>query len=60
VALARRVRAEFQELPCLRLTAAQTQRLLNLRQDVCARILRELTTAQLLYVGADGRYSAGH
>src|SRR3954451_2349114 len=58
--LVRRVHAEFQELPSLRLTAAQTQRLLNLRADICARVLQELTTAHLLTVGVDGRFSAGH
>ena len=60
VALARRVHAEFQELPCLRLTAPQTQRLLNLRADICARVLQELTSAHLLYLSDDGRYSARH
>ena len=34
-----RVYGEFQEMPCLRLTTAQAQRLLGLRADVCERIL---------------------
>jgi len=59
-ALVRRVQAEFEELPCLRLTAAQTQRLLSLRADICIRTLEELTTAHLLHLAADGRYSASH
>ena len=59
-ALVRRVHAEFQELPCLRLTAAQTQRLLSLRADICARVLKELTAARHITLAADGRYSATH
>jgi len=59
-ALARRVQSEFRELPCLRLTAAQTQRLLSLRADICGRVLKELTTARLLTLAVDGRYSARH
>ena len=58
MALLRRVHAEFKQLPCLRLTAAQTQRLLNLRADICARVLQELTTARLVYLADDGRYAA--
>jgi hypothetical protein len=37
-----RVYAEFREMPCLRLTPAQTQRLLALRADICARVLARL------------------
>lgn len=58
MALVRRVHAEFKEWPCLRLTAAQTRRLLNLRADICARVLQELTAARLLYLADDGRYAA--
>jgi len=54
------VQSEFRELPCLRLTAAQTQRLLSLRADICGRVLKELTTARLLTLAVDGRYSAMH
>ena len=45
--LLERVYAEFREMPCLRLTPAQTRRLLGLRTDVCARVLARLS--------ADGR-----
>ena len=34
-----RVAGEFREMPCLRLTRAQAQRLFGLRADVCDRIL---------------------
>ena len=40
--LRKRVGAEFHEMPCLRLTAAQARRLFGLRPDVCERILSEL------------------
>ena len=41
-ALLARVSAEFQEMPCMRLTAAQARRLFGLRPDVCQRILTAL------------------
>ena len=40
--LIKRVGAEFHEMPCLRLTAAQARRLFGLRADACERILSEL------------------
>ena len=45
--LIERVYGEFCEMPCLRLTAMQAQRLLGLRSDVCERVLTGLV--------ADGR-----
>ena len=53
-----RVRAEFDEMPCLRLTVPQAQRLFGLRADVCARVLTALTAERVLCLGSDGRYSA--
>jgi hypothetical protein len=41
-ALLQRVSAEFQEMPCMRLTAGQARRLFGLRSDVCQRILTTL------------------
>jgi hypothetical protein len=55
-ALPRRVWEEFVEMPCLRLTAPQAQRLFALRADVCQRILSGLVDTKVLMVGADGRY----
>jgi hypothetical protein len=55
-ALIRRVRGEFAEMPCLRLTFAQAQRLFALRADVCQRILGQLVAARELSRGPDGRY----
>jgi hypothetical protein len=40
--LLQRVSAEFQEMPCMRLTAGQARRLFGLRSDVCQRILTTL------------------
>jgi hypothetical protein len=40
--LLRRVCGEFVEMPCLRLTRAQAQRLFALRADVCDRVLAQL------------------
>ena len=41
-ALLQRVSAEFQEMPCMRLTPGQARRLFGLRSDVCQRILTTL------------------
>jgi hypothetical protein len=51
-----RVRSEFREMPCLRLSAAQARRLFGLRDDICARVLSELVEEGLLAQGDDGRY----
>ena len=44
-----RVRAEFIEMPCLRLTRAQAQRLFGLRADVCGRVLATLVVERTLF-----------
>ena len=41
-ALIRRISGEFFEMPCLRLTILQAQRLFGLKADACQRILSEL------------------
>jgi len=55
-ALLQRVGGEFTEMPCLRLTAPQAQRLFDLRADVCARILAAFVHDGLLTCDPDGRY----
>ena len=55
--LLRRVRAEFDEMPCLQLTLAQAQRLFGLRADICERVLNELVAAGHLRHRGDGRYT---
>jgi hypothetical protein len=54
--LLRRVRAEFAELPCLRLTRAQAQRLFGLRPDVCDRVLATLVAECTIRLDIDERY----
>lgn len=51
-----RVRAEFEEMPCLRLTHGQAQRLFGLRADVCDRVLAALVAERTLCRDLDGRY----
>ena len=54
--LLQRVQSEFLEMPCLRLTGRQAQRLFALRSDVCERVLTTLVADGTLTRGADARY----
>jgi hypothetical protein len=54
--LLRRIRAEFMEMPCLRLTRGQAQRLFGIRQDICERVFTELIEEGTLTRGPDARY----
>lgn len=56
-ALLDRIRAEFHEMPCLRLTRGQAQRLFGLPADAVERVLGSLVREGTLTCGADGRYS---
>ena len=51
-----RVRSEFIEMPGLRLTAAQAQRLWNLSQDECETILATLIEEKVLKRTVDGAF----
>lgn len=51
-----RVRAEFLEMPGLRLTAAQVERLCGLERTLCRTVLDALVDARFLRVSADGIY----
>ena len=55
-ALVTRVVAEFEEMPCLRLTGRQAQRLFDLRADVCQRLLGALLRDGTLACDAEQRY----
>lgn len=55
-ALLTRVTAEFQEMPCLRLTGGQAQRLFDLRSDVCQRVLGTLIREGTLTCDSEQRY----
>jgi hypothetical protein len=54
--LVHRIRAEFREMPCLRLTCGQAQRLFGMRPDVCERVFAALVEEGTLTCGPDARY----
>ena len=54
--LLRCIRGEFLEMPGLRLTSAQAQRLWGLDIDTCLKLLAALVDARFLLRGSDGRY----
>jgi hypothetical protein len=54
--LSQRVRAEFLEMPGLRLTADQARRLFGIPDDLCQRILLTLIADGVLLRGADERF----
>ena len=47
-ALLHRIAREYDEMPGLRLTAAQAQRLFGLREDICMRVFNALVDAAIL------------
>jgi hypothetical protein len=51
-----RIQGEFVEMPGLRLTAAQAQRLWGLDRDVCDALLGALVDAKFLAQTRDGAY----
>jgi hypothetical protein len=55
--LIQRVRAEYMEMPGLRLTAEQVQRLCGIERMVCQIVLDGLVATRFLCVKPDGRYS---
>jgi hypothetical protein len=55
-ALLTRVSAEFHEMPCLRLTRGQAQRLFGLSADVCQRVLATLQREGMLACDSEQRY----
>jgi hypothetical protein len=56
--LVQRVLSEFREMPCLRLTPQQAQRLFGLREDVTTRVIDTLIVEGHIRQDADGRYVA--
>ena len=54
--LLHRVRAEFRDMPGLRLTCGQAQRLFGLRVDICERVLSSLVEEGTLRRAVDDRY----
>jgi hypothetical protein len=55
--LTQRVHAEYLEMPGLRLTSAQVQRLCGIDRAACERVLQELVNAKFLCVKPDGQYA---
>jgi hypothetical protein len=51
-----RIQGEFVEMPGLRLTAAQAQRLWGLERDVCTALLGALVDAKFLSQTRDGAF----
>lgn len=56
-AVVSRLRAEFLEMPGLRLRPAQIQRLCDLEPATCEKVLEALVRARFLRVTADGHYA---
>jgi hypothetical protein len=54
--LLNRISVEYAEMPGLSLTVAQAQRLFALRDDICTRVLDELTDTAYLRRDANGAY----
>jgi len=54
--LLRRVRAEYREMPGLRLTSRQAQRLWDLDSTTCERVLKLLESARFLRRTSDQSY----
>jgi hypothetical protein len=52
----RRIQGEYLEMPGLRLTEAQAQRLWGLDRDMCAALLAALVEAKFLLQTRDGAY----
>lgn len=55
--LINRIRGEFLEMPGLRLTLAQAQRLCGVERALCQRVLGTLVETGFLCVKTDGTYT---
>lgn len=53
----RRIRGEYLEMPGLRLTCAQAQRLWGLDAPICAKLLDWLTEQRFLYRAGNGTFA---
>ena len=51
-----RLRAEYLEMPGMKLTPAQLQRLCGVEQTICPLVLDSLVKAQFLTLKSDGTY----
>ena len=55
-----RIRAEYLEMPGMRLTVEQMQRLFGVERAVCLMLLESLVEAHFLSVYPDGTYGRDH
>jgi len=55
--LLERLRAEYREMPGMRLTAAQVQRLCGIERAIWQEVLERLVEAKFLRVSAHGTYA---
>jgi hypothetical protein len=55
--LLERLRAEYREMPGMRLTAAQVHRLCGIERAMCQEVLDKLVAARFLWVNAHGAYA---
>jgi len=55
--LLRRICGEYMEMPGLRLTAAQAQRLWGLDEPTCTNLLVSLVDARFLHLTRDGHFA---
>jgi hypothetical protein len=51
-----RIRAEYVEMPGMRLTPEQVERLSGVNRTVCRHVLDDLVRAQFLAIAGDGTY----
>jgi hypothetical protein len=51
-----RIRAEFLEMPGMRLTPAQVERLAGVDRSICQAVLEDLVRAGFLCISENGRY----
>ena len=56
-AMLTRIRAEYREMPGLRLTVAQVRRLCGVERALCQRVLDALVDEKFLCVKSDGAYT---
>jgi hypothetical protein len=56
-AMLTRIRAEYLEMPGLRLTLEQVQRLCGVEQTLCQAVLDALVDAKFLCLKSDGAYA---
>ena len=52
-----RLRAEYREMPGMKLKLEQVQRLCGIDQPLCKRALKALVEAKFLRLGSDGTYA---